>query len=142
MKHKIGFSLGYCVADIVHNKVDINDVLAIFCGTLIRLDTIDCPKDFNQVWFSYTQSDGPWDRFSLDKKEIVLQIIGQLHREGRIIQPRLDGKRALKPPNTQYHWFDVIPVDSSGSLPSAVQDAYQELQVVSQLCGVAIHDAA
>lgn len=82
----IGISLSMCVRDIIDNKISINFVLRIFTGTAFK--TEDDWTDSNDIKTYYSSY---WSKDPVRAKEIV----DELRKSNRIIQPRLDNIQEL-----------------------------------------------
>lgn len=95
----IGLSLSKCVRDIANGKVPINKVKKIIAGT-------KCRDDDSWDWLLREYSFFKWQGFP----EAVL-IARQLRSEGKIEQPRVEGKR---PPSTASGWW--IQEEEEGSI--------------------------
>ena len=75
----IGLSVSACIRDIIENKVDEADVVAIVGGTDIK------PPGVEKLIESYSNMNrGPWKADPVRARHVFMR----LWEEGRIIQPR------------------------------------------------------
>lgn len=89
----IGFSLTFCIQDMIVRDMSADDVVAIYCGT-----KASDRKLFETLCSGYTRS--YWVRFPSAAMRLALQ----LWDDGKIIQPSL-GKNPLMPVDpSQTRW--------------------------------------
>ena len=82
----IGVSLSMCVSDIINNKISANFVARIFTGTAFETEEDwTTSKDIKTYYSTY------WKKDPKKAKEIV----DELRKSNRIIQPRLDNIQIL-----------------------------------------------
>jgi hypothetical protein len=130
---KIGFSFGRCVRDIVNGEVAIEDVLVIIARTW--MPTVEDALDvIEQYMYERTYLRG------LDEEECK-RVGKELFESGRIHQPRALTKGGVYQTRIQedYVWMDVVPTTVS-DIP-AVQEAWENYQLVLRLCNT-LPDAA
>jgi hypothetical protein len=121
---KIGFSLGRCIRDIVNGTVDIDDVVVIVTGTLIR----------DQEHLKGVVSEYMWRQDylqGLDEAECQ-GVASVLWREGKFHQPRALGGN---PPRVREMavWGDLVP--TGGFEDPMIQDAWQAYRSMLGLTG-------
>ena len=78
----IGKSLSMCVVDILHGRINREDIMFIYAGTMIR--------DFEEmmeVSFYYMRDGGPWEGF--DMRNDILPVLSYLIFNNKLFQPRL-----------------------------------------------------
>lgn len=95
---KIGYSLSFCVKDIIQEKVNIDDVLCIVSGIHCRT-----PRDVDEVLNQYTEV------YWRGNKSLAETILMRLARKDKLIMPKVYN---IEPPNiSQLYWKDVDPRD-------------------------------
>ena len=87
----IGLSVSLCIADIVNGRIDEADVEFIVAGT-----KCERPEHWEDVIDAYRQQ--WWSRHPARAEAILRRFL----EEGRIIQPRVIGKRP--PKSDRGHW--------------------------------------
>jgi hypothetical protein len=130
---KIGFSFGRCVRDIVNGEVAYDDVLVIVARTYMQdVDAVEDVIDQYMYERSYL--------LGLDRDECVRVGIA-LFQDAKLHQPRAvsKGARFQSRVNSDYVWMDVMPTTVS-DVP-AVQEAWENYQLLLQLCNK-VPDAA
>lgn len=138
---KLGLSCGQCIRDIVLGDVDIKDVLLIITGTDFDPEN---DLEWENIWTTYTGSyrtvipiDGHRSSFSIwadivDDQDLVREIVLELHREGRLYQPRRTVKRTLTGQHRGHHWLEVVNTEHSHP---AVQTAFDRFLVLDAMFG-------
>lgn len=93
----IGLSLSFCVQDMLANKVSMEEVICIVCGTHARDE---------RQWAGVLEEYGKlyWRADPVRGKAIA----NALRQQGKIIQPRLCGDQA--PNIASGHWAKVVQV--------------------------------
>lgn len=79
---KIGLSLSFCVSDIARGKVSLAEVDKIITGTAAT------PDQWDELLAEYKRI------YWYENPEKCEQIARKLMKEGKIVQPRLDGAEA------------------------------------------------
>ena len=119
----IGLSVSKCVADIMEQKVNPDEVLVIIGRTHFNLEQIDSSisqyQHYRSEWYDY-------DRDKLK------DLLARLLREGKIHQPRQFGAQPTRVPWGK-HWFRLMlePQDLSES----AQKAWERYILLSGLTG-------
>jgi len=124
---KIGLSLSRCMRDILEEKVDIDDVLAIIART-----DIDPHVDahWRQIWEGYLYgglSNPEWAGLE-DHEEEMRELATALYDNGKIHQPRRFGAH---PPRMPYHWLECIVPEEEMS--PAQQKAWDNYKLITDL---------
>jgi hypothetical protein len=96
MRLKVGYSLSFCVTQILAGLVPEDEVYLIYAGTKARNDT-----EFEQVVEHGVQF------YWKDQPEEARALCWRLWREGRIIQPRLRREPIRSLVDRQY-WSDTL----------------------------------
>ena len=95
----IGLSVSKCVADIMQQKVNTDDVLVIIGRTNFKLEQID------RLISQYQYYRGEWYDYDRDSLE---DLLIRLFDEGKIHQPRQFGAHPRSVPWGK-HWLRVMP---------------------------------
>jgi len=124
---KIGLSLSRCMRDILEEKVDIDDVLAIIART-----DIDPHVDahWRQIWEGYLYgglSNPEWAGLE-DHEEEMRELATALYDNGKIHQPRRFGAH---PPRMPSHWLECIVPEEEMS--PAQQKAWDNYKLITDL---------
>lgn len=80
----VGLSLSKCVADIIEDKVDVNDVVFIIARTAIKT-----PEDMDYVMHRYRKS--YWEK----NPDLGEKIARLLFEDNKVTQPRLRGDEPI-----------------------------------------------
>jgi hypothetical protein len=94
-EQKIGLSLSMCVHDVINGQVGEDEIHAIVAGT-----AVETPEDMDELVESYR--DTCWR----DNPDMCEELARRLFDNGRVYQPRLEGKPAPKP--VPLHWLGVV----------------------------------
>lgn len=119
---KIGFSLGGCLNDILHGRVDLSDVAFIIASTNVR----DSDGLERVIKFYSQPNEVLCDHNSDDSLALALQ----LWEANRIIQPRAQGIHCHPRPNNG-NWVDIFPTANSNN--HAVRSAWDNYQTTLNL---------
>lgn len=110
----IGLSVSRCIADVMNNTVNVEDILVIIGRTHFNLDTLD------ELIFGYQISRGPWHNFNQDD---LKELITFLYKLGKIHQPRQFGSHPV-PASEGKHWLRVV--HQFQDLPAGAQKAWDQ----------------
>lgn len=130
---KIGLSLSRCVRDIVEGRVDINDVLVIIARTNFDPTNED---HWKEIWAGYCGSspfsNPEWAGLDHDATRAVVM---DLWHRGLIHQPRKFGAMPIRRPE---FWLETVMVEKDLENNVAAKAAWEQFQVLAQLCNVGI----
>lgn len=116
---KIGFNLFKCVGDILDDKVDIKDVLYIISSTAIKEE-----RSIDGAVLNYLG--GKPDTIRAIR---MIGVLGQLMKENKLIQPRLQGMNEHYVP--EHHWADIFFDDGNDN--TTVKRAWENYKIASVL---------
>lgn len=145
---KIGLSYSRCVRDIVEGRVDMADVLVIVART-----DFDPHNDeqWAGIWQGYAGGNtrGSMIRMfggtnpewaNTDHTEQEFRAVSRdLWDFGKLHQPRKFGAHPRRLP---YYWLETVLPESELERNPAVQDAWNQFQVIAGLAGVKIDGQA
>ena len=117
----IGLSISKCVADILDEKVEIEDIVVIVGRTYFDEETMDRLID------DYRLPSMPW---SIYEHGDCKHILTELWRRGKIHQPRHYGAHPRSAPYGK-HWLRLAP--EPHDLSSAAQKAYNHYLMIAGL---------
>lgn len=118
---KVGFSLGRCIRDIVNGAVDINDVVVIVAGTMLK------NKEELELCLKHYVDRNDY-LLGLDY-DLCWEVAIELWDSGRIHQPRKLGfYRSQVPEN--YVWADLY---SSAHSNDMIDTAWKEYRTMISL---------
>lgn len=100
MSKKIGLSLSFCVRDIAEGKIPLSDVEKIISSTKAENE-----RDWAEVAKRYLQV------YWRDNPQECHKIFKTLLQEGKIVQPRLEGKQG--PNISEGHWKDSQGIENT-----------------------------
>lgn len=129
---KVGLSFSRCVQDIVEGKVELDDVLVVIARTDFdpRVD-----KQWNNIWQAYTTKTRlivpQWAEYS--DPEPFRAVTLSLYNSGRLHQPRQFGDY---PQKFSYYWLDTVLVPGDLDQYPAVNEAWQQFRILSELTNV------
>lgn len=119
----LGFSISKCIADIMEDKVDPDDVLLIIGRTDFNMTNID------QLLNGYINNRGPWYDYDREKiKELLISFL----KQGKIHQPRQFGTQPPAMPRAKV-WAQII--HDQKDMPKAAQEAWDRFVVLASLYG-------
>lgn len=119
----IGFSISKCIADIMEDKVNRDDVLLIIGRTDFSIQTID------NLINEYMTPRGPW--YDYDKEKLK-SLLTTFWYDGKIHQPRHFGTQPPSMPRTKV-WAQIIY--DQKDMPKAAQEAWDKFIVLASLYG-------
>ncbi len=94
-EQKIGLSLSMCIGDVIAGQIDEADIHGIVAAT-----AVETPEDINKLMANYRQL--YWG----DNPDMGEELARQMLADGRVYQPRLEGKPAPKP--VPLRWLNVV----------------------------------
>jgi cytochrome oxidase Cu insertion factor (SCO1/SenC/PrrC family) len=125
---KVGLSLSRCLRDIVEGKVLFEDVLVVIARTDVD------PNDDNhwqQIFEGYLyggMSNPEWAGME-DEEENLRHVLRQLHKHGKLHQPRQYGAHPARMP---YYWLEcVVPEDEHNPAQQKAWDNYKMITGLS-----------
>jgi cytochrome oxidase Cu insertion factor (SCO1/SenC/PrrC family) len=125
---KVGLSLSRCLRDIVEGKVLFEDVLVVIARTDVD------PNDDNhwqQIFEGYLyggMSNPEWAGME-DEEENLRHVLRQLHKHGKLHQPRQFGAHPARMP---YYWLDcVVPENEHNPAQQKAWDNYKMITGLS-----------
>jgi cytochrome oxidase Cu insertion factor (SCO1/SenC/PrrC family) len=125
---KVGLSLSRCLRDIVEGKVLFEDVLVVIARTDVD------PNDDNhwqQIFEGYLyggMSNPEWAGME-DEEENLRHVLKQLHKHGKLHQPRQYGAHPARMP---YYWLDcVVPENEHNPAQQKAWDNYKMITGLS-----------
>lgn len=117
MKKLLGYSLSFCVKDIIDGKVYIGDVFGIEAGTDCRTQ-----DDWDKVLRSYS------GLYWASKPRKAAKIARKLIAEGRVFQPRLHGDQPRNLADGVY-WKELEePIEESTDEKLCITQLITDLQ--------------
>jgi hypothetical protein len=118
---KIGFSFGTCLASIVRNEVEYNDVLCIIAGTYMNDET-----DVIEVTQQYMNR----ELHGLSYHTCIDMAL-RLFRGGKVLEPRANNIQPMQIPR-EYVWMDLFPT-ATLEVPISVRTAWDSYRVLLQI---------
>ena len=119
----IGFSISRCIADIMEQKVNPDDVLLIIGRTDFNIQNMDRLLD------EYQTIRGPWYHYDRNKLKNLLTTFWY---QGKIHQPRHFGTQPPAMPRAKV-WAQIIY--DQQDMPKAAQEAWDRFIVLASLYG-------
>lgn len=131
---RIGLSYSRCIADIIDNKVNFDDVLVIIART-----NFDPTNDIHwkAIWEGYHFGNGTsypeWSKYTDEDEGKFRTLTVDLYKSGKLHQPRQFGRYPVR---RHEIWLEaVLPNEELDKNPVA-KEAWEQFQVAAALTDV------
>lgn len=124
---KVGLSLSRCLKDIVEGNVLFEDILVVIARTDIDPDNDEHWKQIFDGYLYGGLSNPEWQGME-DEEENLRHVLRQLHKHGKLHQPRQFGAH---PPRMPYYWLECVVSENEHN--PAQQKAWDNYKLITGL---------